>query len=266
MEFQDLAEVCERLTTTTKRTLMTNWVGDFLKQLEDDEVEPAVSMILARPFPKWDQRTLDVSWTTLNNIIRGLTRTSWKEFSAPFRETGDIGSATQVILGKNKIRRQATLLGSPLTILEVRRVLEATAESTGQGSRERKERLIGSLFGRASPLAAKYLVKIIIGEMRTGFHEGLMEIAVSIAFSIPLKTVQTATMLTGDIGEVATICRKHGKEGITMLSFKVFRPINQCLPRWVKTPRKPWSGTVGRPHSSTSWTERESRSTNHTRK
>ncbi|MCW4026312.1 MAG: hypothetical protein NWE76_02360, partial [Candidatus Bathyarchaeota archaeon] len=220
MEFQDLAEVCERLTTTTKRTLMTDWVGDFLKQLEDDEVEPAVSMMLARPFPKWDQRTLDVSWTTLNNIIRGLTRTSWKEFSAAFRETGDIGSATQVILEKNKIRRQATLLESPLTILEVRRVLEAIAESTGQGSRERKDRLVGSLFGRASPLEAKYLVKIIIGEMRTGFHEGLMEIAVSKAFSIPPKTVQTATMFTGDIGEVAAICKKHGKEGVAKLSFK----------------------------------------------
>ena len=229
MEFQDLAEVCERLATTTKRTLMTDWVADFLKQLGDDEIEPAVSMMLGRPFPKWDQRTLDVSWATLNNMMRRLTETSWREFSTAFRDTGDIGAATQVILEKNKVRRQATLFENPLTLLEVRRVLEAVAESTGQGSRERKERLIGSIFGRASPVEAKYLVKVMIGEMRTGFQEGLMEVAVSKAFSIPLKTIQTATMLTGDIGEVAAICKKHGKEGVAKLSFKVFRPIKPML-------------------------------------
>ena len=238
MKFQSLADVCERLTTTTKRTLMTDMVADFLNQLEDDEVEPAVSMMLGRPFPKWDQRTLDVSWATLNNMIRRLTETGWRELSAAFRETGDIGSATQVILEKNKVRKQATLFEKPLTVLEVRRVLEAIAESTGQGSRERKERLIESLFGRASPVEAKYLVKVMIGEMRTGFHEGLMEIAVSKAFSVSLKTVQTATMLTGDIGEVAAICKKHGKEGLTRLRFKVFRPIKPMLAQMAEDPKE----------------------------
>jgi DNA ligase-1 len=229
MKFQDLAKVCEKLTTTTKRNLMTDMVADFLKQLEEEEIEPAVSMMLGRPFPKWDQRTLDVSWATLNNMIRRLAEIGWRELSAAFRETGDIGAATQVILEKNKVRRQATLFENPLTVLEVRRVLEAIAESSGHGSRERKERLIESVFGRASPLEAKYLVKIMIGEMRTGFHEGLMEIAVSKAFSIPLKTVQTATMFTGDIAEVASICKKQGKEGVAKLGFKVFRPIKPML-------------------------------------
>ena len=238
MKFQELAEVGERLTATTKRTLMTDFVADFLKKLKDDEIEPAVSMMLGRPFPKWDQRTLDVSWATLNNMIRRLTETGWRELSAAFRETGDIGAAAQVILEKNKVRRQATLFEKPLTLLEVRRVLEAIADSTGQGSRERKERLIESLFGRASPVEAKYLVKTMIGEMRTGFHEGLMEIAVSKAFTIPLKTVQTATMLTGDIGEVAAICKKHGREGLARLRFRVFRPIKPMLAQMAEDPNE----------------------------
>ena len=229
MKFQALAEICEKLSATTKRNQMTDLAADFLKILEDDEVEPAVSMMLGRAFPKWDQRTLDVSWATLSHTIEQLTKTDWKEFSTAFRETGDVGSATQAVFEKNKVRKQATLFENPLTILEVRRVLEAIAESTGQGARERKERLVESLFGRAEPLEAKYLVKILIGEMRTGFHEGLMEMTVSKAFSVPLKTVQKATMFTGDIVEVASVSKKQGAEGVSNLSFKVFRPIKPML-------------------------------------
>jgi len=236
MKFQALTEICEKLSATTKRNQMTDMAADFLRSLEDDEVEPAVSMMLGRAFPKWDQRTLDVSWATLSGTIERLTKTDWKEFSAAFRETGDVGSATQAVFEKNKVRKQAALFESPLTILEVRRVLEAIAESTGQGARERKERLVESLFGRAKPLEAKYLVKILIGEMRTGFHEGLMEITVSKAFSVPLKTVQKAAMFTGDIGEVARICRKQGAEGVSKLSFTVFRPIKPMLAQMAENP------------------------------
>jgi DNA ligase-1 len=236
MKFQALIETCEKLSATTKRNQMTDIAADFLKVLDDDEVEPAVSMMLGRAFPKWDQRTLDVSWATLSRIIKQLTKTDWKEFSKSFRETGDIGSATQAVFEKNKVRKQATLFENPLTILEVRRVLEAIAESMGQGARERKERLVESLFGRAEPLEAKYLVKIVIGEMRTGFHEGLMEMAVSKAFSVPLKMVQKATMFTGDIGEVAAICEKQGAEGVSRLSFTIFRPIKPMLAQMAENP------------------------------
>jgi len=229
MKFQALTEICEKLSSTTKRNQMTDATAEFLKALEVNEVEPAVSMMLGRAFPKWDQRTLDVSWATLSGSIERLTKTDWKEFSAAFRETGDVGSAVQAIFERNKVQRQSTLFENPLTILEVRRVLEAIAESIGQGAREMKERLIETLFGRAEPLEAKYLVKIMLGEMRTGFHEGLMEIAVSKAFSIPLKIVQKAAMFTGDIGEVASISKTQGVEGVSMLSFRIFRPIKPML-------------------------------------
>ncbi|RJS88283.1 hypothetical protein CW705_09330, partial [Candidatus Bathyarchaeota archaeon] len=206
MKFMELIDLCEKLEATRKRDLMTSMVADFLKRLSEEEVEPAVSMMLGRPFPKWDPRTLDVSWATISRVIRKLTEASWRDFSEAFRNTGDIGESTKIIFERYRMRRQLTLLEKPLTILEVRKILDAIADASGQGSRERKERLIESLLGKASPLEAKYLVKIMIGEMRMGLHEGLMEIAVSKAFNIPLERIQTASMLTGDIAEVAAIC------------------------------------------------------------
>jgi DNA ligase-1 len=107
--------------------------------------------------------------------------------------------------------------------------LEAVADAMGYGSREKKERLVTALLSRCSPVEAKYLVKILTGEMRTGFYEGLMEQAVSKSFQVALKAVQEATMITGDIGEVAAIAKKEGQEGLAKRGFVVFRPVNLML-------------------------------------
>lgn len=227
--FKALAELGEKLEATTKRLLMVDLAASFLMNVESDETEPSVSMILGRPFPRWDQRTLEVSWATLSEIIRRITSVEWDIFTEVFSKTGDIGAATKTIFENSKVRKQTALFQKVLTITEVRRNLQTIAETSGLGSRERKERLIEALLSQASPVEAKYLVKIFIGEMRTGFHEGLMEQAVSKAFQVPLRAVQEASMITGDIGKVASIAKNEGKTGLSKIGFKVCRPVGPML-------------------------------------
>jgi DNA ligase-1 len=227
--FKSLAELLEKIEGTRKRLQIVGMAAEFLKYLEEQEVEPAVSMILGRPFPKLSQKTLDVSWATLSEILRRTAQVDWNLFGEAFRSTGDIGSATKAVFEKTKLKRQVLLLRKELTIMEVRRSLEAIAETAGSGSKEKKERLIAALLSQASPVEAKYLVKIFTGEMRTGFHEGLMEQAVAKAFDIPLATVQKASMTIGDIGEVAAMAKTGGKERLSKVGFKVFRPVKLML-------------------------------------
>jgi DNA ligase-1 len=227
--FEALAELGEKLEAMRKRLLMIDAVSEFLERLEFKEVEPAVSMLLGRPFPKWSQQTLEVSWTMLSEIIKRTTGVEWSIFEEAFRESGDIGSATKKVFDDSRVKRQAVLFEEALTLLQVRSSLEAIAETVGHGSRERKERLITALLSQCSPVEAKYLVKILIGEMRTGFHEGLMEQAVSKAFQAPLRAVQEATMIVGDIGEVAAVAKTEGADGLARKGFVVFRPVNLML-------------------------------------
>jgi DNA ligase-1 len=227
--FKSLAALLEKIEATKKRLQMVSMTADFLRELDAAELEPAVSMILCRPFPKWSQKTLDVSWTTLSDILKRVTQVDWNVFLEAFSSTGDIGSAAKTVFERTTVKRQALLFEKELTIAEVRRSLEAIAETAGSGSREKKERLLTALLSQASPLEAKYLVKIFTGEMRTGFHEGLMEQAVAKAFEIPLATVQKANMTLGDIGEVAAIAKTEGKDHLSKVSFKVFRPVKLML-------------------------------------
>jgi len=227
--FKSLAELLEKIESTRKRLQIVGMAAEFLKTLEPEELEPTVSMILGRPFPKWSQKTLEVSWATLSEILRRIAQVDWNIFLEAFSSTGDIGAATKAVFEKTKVKKQALLLEKALTIAEVRRSLEAIAETAGSGSREKKERLIAALLSQASPVEAKYLIKIFIGEMRTGFHEGLMEQAVAKAFEIPLATVQKASMTIGDIGEVAAMAKAEGKEHLSKVGFKVFRPVKPML-------------------------------------
>jgi DNA ligase-1 len=227
--FRDLCELCEKLEATTKRLVRIDLTANFLNSLQADEVEPGVSMILGLPFPKWDQRALEISWATLSGLIKRVTNLNWQDFRAAYSQTGDVGAAVKTVFEDSKIKKQATLFEKPLSILELRRTFEGIAESSGSGSRERKERLVETLLGRASPLEAKYLVKILIREMRTGFSEGLMEMAVAKAFNVRLAAVQTASMLTGDVGRVASVLKTEGTAGIDRLGFRIFRPIKPMM-------------------------------------
>ncbi len=233
--FRALAELCEKLESTTKRKIMVNWVASFILKLETEEIEPAISMLLGRAFPKWDQRVLEVSWATLNRSIRKVTDIDEDAFSHAFGKTGDVGDATKIVFEEGKMRKQATLFRKQLTILEVKRTFEAIAEATGTGSREKKERLLEALLSSATSLEAKYLVKVLIGEMRTGFHEGLMELAVAQAFNIPSEPVQKASMLTSSIGETAVLAKTRGGESLLKLGFRIFRPVKPMLAQMAAT-------------------------------
>ncbi len=227
--FRNLCELCEKLEATTKRLIKIDLAANFVNTLQSEEIEQAVSMILGRPFPKWDQRVLEISWATLSGIIKRLASFSWSDFRVAYSQTGDVGSTVKTMFEASRIKKQATLFEKPMTILEVRRTFENIAEASGAGSRERKERLVEALLSQASPIEAKYVVKIMTFDMRTGFSEGLMEMAVAKAFNISLEKVQTASMLTGDIGETASILKSKGIEGLSQLGFRVFRPIKPMM-------------------------------------
>src|SRR3990170_3168756 len=87
--FNSLAELLEKVESTRKRLQTVDMIAKFLKGLDAEELEPAVSMILGRSFPKWSQKTLEVSWATLSAILRHVTDVEWNVFIEAFSSTGD---------------------------------------------------------------------------------------------------------------------------------------------------------------------------------
>jgi DNA ligase-1 len=89
-----------------------------------------------------------------------------------------------------------------------------------------KAPILGSLLGQCSPVEAKYIVKIITGELRIGLKEGLVEEAVASAFDCLPEDVRRANLLMGDIGKTAVLATEKRLEHTEMAPF---RPVKFML-------------------------------------
>ena len=89
-----------------------------------------------------------------------------------------------------------------------------------------KTQILTQVFARATPLEAKYLVKLLSGDLRIGLREGLVEDAIARAFKQPLADVSMANMLRGDIGEAALRARAGALRDVEM---RLFHPLKFML-------------------------------------
>src|SRR5438552_3824505 len=73
---------------------------------------------------------------------------------------------------------------------------------------KKKTEALRELLDRLTPREAKYIGKILTGDLRLGLRAGLVEEGIARAFGAPLADVSWASMLTGDLGEVAVLARR----------------------------------------------------------
>src|SRR5664280_2681113 len=95
--FKSLAELLEKVEITKKRLEIIEQTANFLRTLCAEEIEPATNMMVGRAFQKYNQKTLDVSWSTLAHIFERISVFDWGLFRQAMATTGDIGSATKIV-------------------------------------------------------------------------------------------------------------------------------------------------------------------------
>jgi DNA ligase-1 len=116
----------------------------------------------------------------------------------------------------------------PLTLADVSAAFVAIAESAGSGSRLRRIMLLADLFRRATPVEAKYLAKIVVGEMRHGVQEGIVLDAIASLGNVPAASVRRAQQALGDIGRLAALV-KSDPAALTAIGVRLFHPIKPML-------------------------------------
>ena len=89
-----------------------------------------------------------------------------------------------------------------------------------------KRGLLRERLARLDATAAKYLIKIITGDLRIGLKEGLVEEALAAAFARPAETIREANMLSGDLAATARAAREGTLE---KLELRTFNPIHFML-------------------------------------
>jgi DNA ligase 1 len=215
--FLQFAEVCDALAATTKKLEKRALIASYLDGLELDDAGRAALWLCGTRFPETDARVLNVGGSLLSKAILKLCAAGPEALSEAYRRSGDLGAAAADLLyGRAPAR-------SSLTLAQVESVLAAQAEARGPDA---KFRLLLDLLARATPEEAKYLIKLITGDMRTGVKQALVEEAIAEAWATPVANVRHANMLLGSLPEVVALAAAGRLDEARM---KLFHPLGFML-------------------------------------
>lgn len=225
MQFSRLISVYESLEDTTKRLEMTDIVSDFLKETPADILDIVVYFLLGKVFPDWMNRELGVGAKLLLRVVSSVSGVPEPRIEDYIREEGDIGKACERAINE---KRQVILFKESLSVQYVYDTLGKISEFEGARSQEKKLRNLSNLFSSATGKEARYLVRIVLGTMRTGIGEGTVRDSIAHTFGCDPTQVERAYMLTNDLGLVAKTARRDPAE-LDDLTITFFNPVKFML-------------------------------------
>jgi DNA ligase-1 len=218
------AEACEAIAGTTKKLLKVGIVAEYLTSRTVEEASVSAVFLSGKPFPAWEETTLQVGGRLLWRVVSELSGWSDAELTAEYRKLGDVGAVAGEALAKTAgARRNPASALAELSVVEAESFFRKIAAARGPAA---KSVLVRELLSRAAGLEAKYLVKIMTGDLRIGLKESLVEEAIARAYGGSLAEVQRASMLVGDIGETLRLAAR-GALGETHM--RMFHPLGLML-------------------------------------
>src|SRR5437764_7581161 len=195
-----------------------------MKQLSSHQATAASVFVSGRPFPAFEESTLQVGAALLWRVATVVAQVSEAELSAHYRRFGDLGDALEAA---RSARMQADKISpaetASISLLELAAAFRELVSMRGPAA---KAVALQRILQRAAPGEAKYIVKIILGDLRIGLRESLVEEAIARAFEQPLAQVQRANMMLGDIGQTLGLAAK-GK--LAEARMRLFHPIGFML-------------------------------------
>ncbi len=212
------AETADAVSSTTKRLEKLAALGKYLSALSDADLPVACRFLSGYPFSASDERTLNVGFSAVSAVLLELTGVDQHEYGTLVLRLGDAGDVAAQILPARPVQP-----GELITLSEAAQVFELIASTRGTGQ---KTVLLRGLLARATPPEGKYLTKLVMGDMRMGLRESLVEEALARMAEVRVEKVQWVNMLVGDIGETALMARRGQLDDARM---KLFHPLKFML-------------------------------------
>lgn len=208
------AQTAERIAQTRKRLEKAQILAAHWEPLDDADLLLAARYFSGRVFALWDQRVLGVGAGALFKALEQLSGQAVATLKQRTVLLGDLGDLAAEALPQGTAR---------WTLQQVEAAFAALANA---GKPAQRAAAVQALLGDTHPLEAKYLVKLMLGDLRIGLKEGTVEDAVARAYGASVEAVQWANMLLGDPGETAVRARQGSLSSARM---RLFHPLKFML-------------------------------------
>jgi len=235
MEFSIIAEIFERMESTTKRIELTNLLVELLKKTPKKIIPNAVYLLQGIIRPNFEGVELGVAEKLAIRAISKSSGLSIKKIEDDYKKCGDLGITASNIL---KLKTQTTFTAEKITLERVYETLFRIAKLVGKGSQDLKMKYISSLLNDATPLEAKFVLKILLGTLRLGIAENTIMDALAIAFTGKKENkeqIENAYNVSSDLGKVSLLIATDGIDEIKKFKISLFSPIRPMLADRVKS-------------------------------
>ncbi|GGM65861.1 DNA ligase-1 [Halarchaeum rubridurum] len=208
-------------------------VADLFADAGDD-LPVLARFVQGRVFPAYSERKLDVGPRLCREAVARAAgpNVDADDVEDRLAETGDIGgvAASYDVGGQRGLGAFTDGDDDALSVREVYDELAGLAAAAGSGSEDEKVATLFGLLTRCETDAeARYLARLVLGEMRIGVGEGAVRDAVAEAFDVPIEAVARALQVSNDYGLVAATARERGVDGLADIHLEIGRPVKAML-------------------------------------
>ncbi|MDO8544147.1 MAG: DNA ligase [Opitutaceae bacterium] len=214
--FSRFADVAEQVKATPKKLGKIELLRTYLAELSADDAALAALYFTARPFPQSANLVLTMGWAVIKRAVLDVAGMTEADYRAAYHRFEDAGDAAEALLGGRTPSAGTTLAAIASFFARI---------AAARGPVAKLDLLQAQLAQLSAP-EAKYLVKIVTGDLRIGLKEGLVEEAIAAASGQPLERVREANMLSGDIADVTRAARNNSLDAIQL---HVFNPLQFML-------------------------------------
>lgn len=225
--FVELATLAEELAREPGRLKKRALIAMAVGRIAAASVEDAGRFCLylaGQPFAEADPRKLNAGGALLTRAVKTVTGCSDVALTAAYRRHGDLGAAAAEVWPETPA--EGLTLAEVAVAFGVMAVARTTAVRTGA---------VEGLLRRATALEAKYLLKLMLGDMRIGVKQSLIEEAISVASGADVVAVRHAVMLEADLARAVE--RAFGGT-LGEARMRLFHPLGFMLASPVETPEE----------------------------
>jgi DNA ligase-1 len=171
MDFLRLAQYFEKLEATSKRLEKVTLLTALFEETPEEDFEQVLFLLEGRVFPVWRPEKLGLASQMILKSISSAYGTN--NISDLFKEHGDIGLVAQAA-AKTKTQTTLFFTQEKISVQKVFSNLQKIAKSEGENSSDAKQKLLAQLLTSSSPVEAKFVARIAIGDTRIGVALGTL--------------------------------------------------------------------------------------------
>jgi DNA ligase 1 len=227
VEYRVVAEAYRDLEQASGRLMLIDRLAALLEQTPQQLLPTVCYLCQGLVAPEFAAVDLGMAEKLALRAVATATGVETAEVIATLREAGDLGQAAEQLLAETAGDREPTL-----QVAGVVDTLHQIASAEGLGSQGRKLDLLAGLLALATPLEARYLLRLVTGSLRLGIGTPTILDALAQVYAGSRKdrpVLERAYNICCDLGLVAATLASGGLTAVQELRVRAGNPVRVML-------------------------------------